>query len=261
MNQPPPIDGNLTQSPTPSAMAGAEETARVAIIAVWILLIAAIIFSTIPAIDLAISHLFLGEDGRFVLATSDFWRGLRTATLRAFAVWYIAIIASGLWAWKSRTPILGLSWPKWLYLTLCSAAGPLLLTNVVLKEFWGRWRPREVLPLGGEEQFTSPLDLSGSCADNCSFVSGEVSSMVMIFISLAFVTTRMRPLFYTLTVIMGAFSALIRVGQGGHFSSDTLFAAALMTLIAAGIYWLMFLGKNPVATDSEVNWKRLLPKG
>ncbi|MEM7463403.1 MAG: phosphatase PAP2 family protein [Pseudomonadota bacterium] len=244
-----------------STMADGEETARVAIIAVWIGLIATIIFTTLPSIDLAVSQLFLNEDGKFIMAKSDFWRTLRTITLRAFAVWYVAIIVCGLWARNANAPILQLTWPKWLYLAICSIIGPLLLTNVILKEFWGRWRPREVEGLGGEEQFTSPLDISGTCADNCSFVSGEVSSMVMIFISLAFVSTAMRPLFYGLTIGMGAFSALIRVGQGGHFLSDTLFAASLMTLVAAGIYWLMFLGKHPAATENDVHWKRKISRG
>ncbi|MGI9401361.1 MAG: phosphatase PAP2 family protein [Rhizobiaceae bacterium] len=258
--KPPQLDSEtITHPSSPSAMADGEETARVAIIAAWGVLIATVIFTTMPAIDLAVSRYFLGENGRFILADSDFWKTFRTITLRGFAFWYVAILVCGFWTWKSRKPILGLNWLKFMYLALCTIAGPLLLTNVLLKEHWGRWRPREVTNLGGTEEFTSPLDLSGTCADNCSFVSGEVSSMVMLFISLAFVSTRLRPLFYGLTIVMGAFSAVLRVGQGGHFLSDTLFAAALMVLIAAGLYWLIFLGKNPVASETEVNWKRLIP--
>jgi membrane-associated phospholipid phosphatase len=81
--------------------------------------------------------------------------------------------------------------------------------------------------------------------------------MVMAFIALAFMTTRMRPVFYVLTAVMGGCVAFQRIGQGGHFLSDTLFAAALMMLIAAALYRLMFLGANPLATESGFDWKRL----
>lgn len=241
----------------PAAMADGRETARVAMIAVWIALLATIVFSLMPQIDIAVSRFFVGPDGSFILNHSAFWRAMRRASLNGYTIWYVAIVVAGIWAWLAKSPALGLTWPKWLYLALCSIAGPLLVTNIVLKEEWGRWRPREVIDLGGGEQFTSPLDLSGTCNSNCSFVSGEVSSMVMAFIALAFMTTRMRPVFYILTAVMGGFVAFLRIGQGGHFLSDTLFAAALMMLVAAALYRLMFLGANPLASESSFDWKRL----
>jgi lipid A 4'-phosphatase len=241
----------------PYSMADGNEIARVAMIAVWIALLTTTVFSLMPQIDIAVSRFFMDSDGGFVVDHSPFWRATRRATLNFYTIWYIAIVVAGIWAWFTKSPALGLTWPKWLYLALCSIAGPLLVTNIVLKEEWGRWRPREVIDLGGSENFTSPLDLSGTCNSNCSFVSGEVSSMVMVFIALAFMTTRLRPVFYILTAVMGGFVAFLRIGQGGHFLSDTLFAAALMMLIAAALYRLMFLGKKPLATESGFDWKRL----
>lgn len=242
---------------TPNNMASRADVARLARTALWIGLITAIVFSLFPSVDIAVSRLFLTPDATFAMNESGFWRFLRWLFLRSFAVWYIVIIGAELYALSLRQPVFSLTWPKWLYLALCSIAGPLVLTNWFLKEEWGRWRPREVSELTGSEQFTSPLDWTGTCADNCSFVSGEVSSMVMIFVSLALVTGRLK-LFYWLAGLMGVLSMITRVGQGGHFLSDTLFAAVFMMLIAAGVFRLMFLGRRPLATETDFDGNRLI---
>ena len=75
--------------------------------------------------------------------------------------------------------------------------------------------------------------------------------MVMIFAALAFVSVRWRPTLWVLAVAMGLLSALLRVGQGGHFFSDTIFAGVFMVLIAAGLYWAMFLSSYARADDTE----------
>jgi len=217
------------------------ETLKVVASALLAAFLVGAIFSLFPALDIAVSGWFRNGDGGFALAASPFWRFLRRAFMNAFTVWYIVIAVACVATWEWRRTVLGFEFRKWFYLALCALAGPLLLVNIILKEQWGRWRPHAVTDLGGAEVFTRPLDWGGSCLDNCSFVSGEVASMVMVFVSLAFVTTAWRPVHYGFAVILGAVSALIRVGQGGHFLSDTLFAAILMVLVAAAIYWPMFL--------------------
>mgnify|MGYP000707625277 CR=1 FL=1 len=237
-----------TSQPTDS-----QETKTVALIAVAIGVAIGLLFSVFPMLDIAVSGLFHTQDG-FTL-NEGFWRVLRTAFLRGYTVWYVVIIVAGIAAARMDKPVLGLDWLRWLYLGLCSLIGPLLLTNIILKEHWGRWRPREILELGGAEKFTSVLNPGGTCLDNCSFVSGEVSSMVMIFVALAFVTVRCRPVFWVLTVAMGLLSALLRVGQGGHFLSDTIFAGVFMVLVASAVYWAMFL--SPYAGADDVRRRRM----
>ena len=231
---------------------GASETAKVAAIALALGFVTAIIFSIWPRLDYAFSRLFLLPDDSFVFVHSLFWRFLREVFLKGFTAWYVLIVIGCFATWSRLPALFGLEFRRWLYLAACSLAGPLFLVNIVLKEHWGRWRPREIIQLGGNELPTAPLDWGGTCTSNCSFVSGEIASMVMVFISLAFVTTAWRPVFYTLAVVMGLVSAIMRIGQGGHFLSDALFAGVFMVLTAAGIYWLMFLAPAGKAAGKAV---------
>jgi len=223
---------------------GRRETARVALVAMALGAVTAFVFTVWPELDIAVSHAFQAGRDVFPMTQAWFWRFLRDVFLKGFTAWYVLVTIACLVTFSQRPRLLNLDFRRWLYLMACSLTGPLLLVNVILKEHWGRWRPREVIQLGGGELHTTPLDWSGTCADNCSFVSGEVASMVMAFMALAFVTTAWRPIFYALAIVMGLVSALIRVGQGGHFISDALFAGVFMTLVAAGIYWVMFLRQS-----------------
>ncbi|MEC9342270.1 MAG: phosphatase PAP2 family protein, partial [Pseudomonadota bacterium] len=233
-------------------MPSRRETAKVVALALVLGVVTGVVFSAWPELDIAVSRLFSSGEGRFPMTRSWFWQILREVFLKGFTLWYVFITVACFATYRHREAVLGLQFRKWLYLAICSLTGPLLLVNVVLKEHWGRWRPREVIPLGGDELHTAPLDWGGSCLDNCSFVSGEVSSTVMVFIALAFISTAWRPIFYALALVLGGVSTLIRVGQGGHFLSDALFSGILMTLVAAGLYWAMFLRERPAADTRPV---------
>ena len=62
--------------------------------------------------------------------------------------------------------------------------GPGLVVNGVLKAFWGRARPSQILEFGGAAQFTPPVQIADQCARNCSFVSGEASGVTMLAIAI-----------------------------------------------------------------------------
>jgi lipid A 4'-phosphatase len=238
-------------------MARPAEVALLAKTGLAIAVAAAILFTLMPGADIAVSRLFADANDQFLLATSPVWRAIRWLLLRGATVWYVVLAVACVLSAAGRRPVLGLSSPKWWFMGACAIAGPLLLTNVLLKEGWGRWRPREIGEFGGSGSFTLPLDPTGSCADNCSFVSGEVSSAVMIFLAMALVSGPWRFRFYWLAAVAGVLTALIRVGQGGHFLSDTLFAAAFMMMTASAIYALMFFGAKPLADEDHVYPDRL----
>ncbi|MEZ5871994.1 MAG: phosphatase PAP2 family protein [Nitratireductor sp.] len=216
------------------------ETGRIFLAAMALFVVFTVVFALWPQLDILVSSLYHEASGKFAYSVSGFWRGLRTVFLRGFALWYVVITVSLWLSISKRERILGLDWRNWLYLLLCSVTGPLLLTNIILKEHWGRWRPHEVMQFGGKEQFAWPLDWSGSCADNCSFVSGEVSSATMAFFAVALISAMpVRRWLYGLSAVFWAVSALMRIGQGGHFLSDTIFAGLFMMLIATALHrWL-----------------------
>ncbi len=238
--------------------ANGRETLIVFVVAFGTAIAAGMIFTLFPGLDLGFSSLFLLDDETFALAVSPFWQGLREVFLRGFTIWYIGLIIAGVLAFRRQMPVLNLDWQRWLFMGACSIAGPLLLVNILLKELWGRWRPREIFELGGREIFTPVLDVTGSCTDNCSFVSGEVASMAMVFFALAFATRHWRPIHYGLALSMGVLEAFIRIGQGGHFLSDSIMAIALMAMIAAAIHAWFFLSPYSPLVPAQAGWKKLV---
>ena len=65
--------------------------------------------------------------------------------------------------------------------------------------------------------------------------------MFMLFASLAFISTRYRPLMFVLMLVFGGAASLMRIGQGGHFTSDCIMAGVFMVLVAAALYWVIYL--------------------
>jgi len=214
-------------------------------------IILAIIFLQKPELDLIVQRWFYvdggGPNSGFILKQYPIASLLRRMVMIAYALWYIVIIL-GLISVFTRKP-----WPmlrylkfdirQWWFLVITSLIGPLLISNLILKDHWGRARPRQLVEFGGELQFSPPLYLSDQCQTNCSFVSGEASSMFMIFIALAFVIPTKRRLLVFLTLFLGSLSGLMRIGLGGHFLSDVVFAGLFMCICASLVYWTMFCSR------------------
>lgn len=197
-----------------------------------------LLFATWPALDLHVSAVFF--DGEAFPAA-------RSPTLDALrhAVWNATIIATlaGLLAWLVW---LALGWrarvaPRVLgYPVALMVLGPGLVVNGILKTHWGRARPADVVPFGGEAAFTPPFEIAGECARNCSFVSGEGAGAVALALGLGALTdsTRAR---IALTAL-AALASLLRVAKGRHFLSDVIFGAFLMAFLAILLYRLMRIG-------------------
>ena len=129
--------------------------------------------------------------------------------------------------------------------------GPLLLVNMGLKAFWGRPRPFQSEPFGGDLAFVPAGDWSGACASNCSFVSGEAATAFWLFAFVPLLRPRWRwPAGLAVTLFAAAVS-FGRIAFGRHFLSDTLMAGALtLTVIALTGYLL----QRPVARDLAQRW-------
>lgn len=118
--------------------------------------------------------------------------------------------------------------------------GSALLVNEVLKNHWGRARPREVAEFGGPREFTPAFVPADQCARNCSFVSGH-PSLFFTFFALALLARRRR-LATAGVAFLGGLAGLGRMMQGAHFLSDVLFSGILMYLVAWGLYALLYRG-------------------
>jgi lipid A 4'-phosphatase len=131
--------------------------------------------------------------------------------------------------------------------------GPGIVANLVFKDNMGRARPRDVVEFGGSKVFTPPLVPSRECPRNCSFVSGEASSMFAAFFALALLLPQYRLGLLAAGVTMGIMIGAIRIVQGAHFLSDVLFAGIFMALTVSLLH-IAFIG---LWRDPRRTWNTL----
>jgi lipid A 4'-phosphatase len=215
--------------------------------------VAAFVFVGFPQIDFAVTDWFYQGNRAFVSNFPGTGQDLRALMRLLFlAAVATAIIGLVLAAFFQRK-LLEMGLRQWLFLISCLALGPGLVTNVILKNNWGRARPFHVREYGGDQTFTPALFRSDQCVDNCSFVSGEASSIFMLFFALALLLSRHRASLVAAAIIGGTLAGFVRIAQGGHFLSDVVFAGVVMALVAQGLYWLIFnLAGERLSDDSPL---------
>ena len=213
---------------------------KLAGIAALIGIAAAIVFVGWPGIDLAAARIFYVEPRHFLfnhsaLATALRW-GFRALTWGTA----IAAVTGIILALARRRHLFGLGLPEWIFLALVLITGPGLIANTLLKDNWARPRPIHVVEFGGPDRFTPVLERSGACERNCSFISGEASATFALGFAIAMLVRRRRAELMAAAVALGSVAGLIRMGEGGHFLSDVVFAGVFMALDVALMYWLVF---------------------
>jgi lipid A 4'-phosphatase len=215
------------------------------------LVVAGAVFVLAPQIDLGASRLFYDGTGGFLLG------GARVAEYVRDLIWNLSILTfllavAGLVRAAFGRRLLGLGWRHWGFVAALYLFGPVLLVNGILKEYWGRARPADVREFGGDRVFSPPWPPSDQCLSNCSFVSGEVSSAVV----LAIVMLMLRPglarqlpgmvlhLWTAVAVILPVLVIFQRIAAGRHFLSDALFATLFMLALALVLRLVFRLGHH-----------------
>ncbi len=194
------------------------------------------LFLTFPDLDLIASGWLYTPATGFVLddyPLTDFvhnhlgWLAFGSGCL----VWLIGRLANGPFETGGRRM-------KAAYIALVLVLGPGLLVNTVFKDHWGRARPAQIEPFGGQAQFTPAWIPSQQCDTNCSFVCGD-SSVGFSLLALAFLAKRPRRWFIAATVSGGGLG-LMRMAQGGHFLSDVVFSFFAVYFAAWLLHRLLF---------------------
>lgn len=175
-------------------------------------------YGNIPALALTIGALL-------VLALSPYLKKLRKLTKRA------------------------------LYLILVMAIAPGLLINVILKDNWGRPRPRNISDFGGKHQFEKVLIVDPDSPGK-SFPCGHCSMGFYLF-ALYFLFRKKRQklasLIFIITLVWGSLIGLARIVQGGHFLSDVIWSAGLVYLTAFLLYRFMGMESKPAFSQPGTN--------
>lgn len=138
-------------------------------------------------------------------------------------------------------------------LTFIIGAG--FFTHLVLKDHWGRPRPKQTIEFGGSQEFRafySP-NFFHQPEPSKSFPCGHCS-MGFVFFTVALVGMRLNNKWltyvgWTAAVLLGSLLGITRIMQGGHFFSDVVMSALILWLTALGIDWLIY--QDYCANDSE----------
>lgn len=136
-----------------------------------------------------------------------------------------------------------------LVLLLTYAMGAGLIVNGLLKEYWGRPRPKQVEEFGGTQKFLPfyQPNFFQQPQPSKSFPCGHCATGFYFF-ALALVGKRLQQPFLWklgigLALVLGIALSLTRMMQGGHFFSDTLLSALIMWYTSLAIDWLVYSGE------------------
>jgi lipid A 4'-phosphatase len=182
-----------------------------------------VVFVVFPGIDLGVAGWFFDPPRSFSLG--DSWVGRFFDMDIHFAMEWFLVVLVGVFIYGliRGHPYWRLTPKNFLFVALSIGLGAGLLTNVVLKDSWGRARPSQIVEFGGAKQFSPPFMRSTQCRKNCSFVSGD-ASLATTFMAFAVIADRNRRRWW---IGLGSFTAIVglmRMARGSHFLSDVVFA-------------------------------------
>jgi len=123
------------------------------------------------------------------------------------------------------------------YIILVIAIGPGLLVNLVLKDHWGRPRPRDIVEFNGQYKYVSPSVIAETGGK--SFVCGHCSAAYMFF-SFYFILNKGRSIVLCLTLCYSFLMGVTRMSAGGHFVSDILLSGSVVFFTCWFLYYYIF---------------------
>lgn len=222
-------------------------------VAIVIAIVVGVVFAVFPRLDVEISALFYNRQINLFDANAQPW----VNHSRAAARWLITLIFApaclavlGKLIMPKRRMLIGSRAALFLIVTM--ALGPGVLTNLVLKDHWGRARPIDITELGGTSRFTPWWDPRGECPNNCSFVAGEPSGAFWTLAPAALAPPQWRLAAYGGALVFGAAVGLLRIAAGGHFFTDVAFAGVLMFLLIWTTHGILFRWKATRQTDEAI---------
>ncbi len=210
-----------------------------------------------PGLDIAVAGLFHHGAAGFPADRNGFLLDLRHAGMGVTRIVVVGLVVAGLA--KLFVPMLARAIPSraLLFLATSMALGPGILVNTVLKEYWGRPRPRQITEFGGTMEFFPAWVPGGACPTNCSFPSGEASS-AMWLVAFAFVVPeRWRRAVLVAALGWALVISMNRIAFGAHFLSDVVVGWGLTATIvlACRRFFLELIGPmTATRIDDGLAW-------
>ncbi len=222
------------------------------LIALAVAVVVGLVFAIAPALDLELVAPFYDPGTGLWLAagTGGLW-------LRRISAWIVAVAAAPAFVAvlvklvAPRRPFL-IPARAIVLMIATLALAPGIVTNVILKDHWGRPRPIDVTEFGGTDHFLPWWDPRGDCPNNCSFVGGEASGAFWTIAPAVLCPPQWRALATGGALAFGAAVGLLRMTGGGHFFTDVAFAGVFTFLIIWSVHGLLYRWRRTRITDAAV---------
>jgi len=219
-----------------------------------IAIVIGVAFGCYPQLDLEVSALFFNaSEHKFLFGQLESVEYLRDAARAVTALLVTPALLTLLVKiiMPKRRGLIGTR--AALLLALSLALGPGLITNPILKDHWGRYRPLDVIPFGGPDPFLPWYDPRGGCLGNCSFIAGEPSGAFWTVAPAALAPPQYRPIAYAAAVAFGVTVGIVRIGGGAHFFTDVVFAGVIEFLLVWILHGLLYRWRATRISDEAVD--------
>lgn len=168
-------------------------------------------------------------------------------TLAMVVVWFVSHLRTRWLVWRRPA----------MLLLLTSVIGGGILVNGILKDYWGRPRPRQVIEFDGRWQFLN-ISQPGVPGKGKSFPCGHCT-MGYLFASSIFLFPQAPVLAVTGGVVgltYGVMISISRVGQGGHFPSDAMWSFGIVMLTAIVLNYFVLKPQDAFLSNKAPPWSR-----
>jgi lipid A 4'-phosphatase len=211
-------------------------------------------FAICPEWDLALTRLFYNSATKqFPLSFDPTINWLRNKAV------FITIACLSCLAFSVLLKIIRPTRQMWIpgravvFVALTFLLGPGMLVNVMLKEYWSRPRPAEVVEFGGDKAFVPWWDPRGGCEQNCSFVSGETSTATWTLAAAILIPGVMGTVAIGTALAYTLAMAVMRLIVGGHFFTDVAFAILFTLLLIWTTHGLIYRWPRTALNEKAID--------
>jgi membrane-associated PAP2 superfamily phosphatase len=165
----------------------------------------------------------------------------------SLAVTGVALFVLGMVRERSRR----LRWYG-VFVLLCVILGPGLIINLVLKDHWGRPRPRQMVEFGGRYEYVQPFVPAPFNTPRKSFPCGHCS-VGYLYAAGWWLWRRKHPRWAAASLAggltLGTLLGIGRMAAGAHFLSDAVWSALIAYGVAHGLYYYVL--RIPAREDAR----------
>jgi lipid A 4'-phosphatase len=189
-------------------------------------------------LDRRIAARFYDASEGWYLADKQPWRWLyQYGTIPGLLLSLTALCG---WFWSFASPRIKYLRRYFLIIVLTAILGPGVLVNGILKNYWSRPRPRQVVEFGGQWNYRHPHQ-PGIPGKGKSFPCGHCT-MGFLFCSLLVFRKHKAWIAYSggaLGILLGGLLSAARILQGAHFLSDTLWSMGILLMLPIALYYIV----------------------